>query len=193
MSTSLHHLKRINKLKHVQRHCNASADRAENTAEHIWSVAMYVWIMHEEFEKEFDTALDLDHMIKMSLMHDLVEIETGDTSVWKKEERQKQEQSDRDSSQRVFNTFAPKLSQEFSKLWDELEMNSTLEAKIVNGLDRLSPVIQRLITGQGWKKVPATIHDLDTLLLPKIMFSKTLMNMYIKLKEEAMEANLITW
>lgn len=192
MSTSLHHLKRINKLKHVKRHCNATADRAENTAEHVWSVAMYVWILHAEFEKEFDQKLDVHHMIKMSLMHDLVEIETGDVSVWDTEKRAKQEQNDQDMSQKVFQSFAPDLSQEFILLWNELTANATLEAKIVNGLDRLSPTIQRLITGQGWKSIPVTIHDLDALLLPKIMFCKTLQNLYIKIKEEALNAGLIT-
>lgn len=192
MSTSLHHLKRVNKLKHVKRHCNATAERAENTAEHVWSVAMYVWILHAELEKEFDQKLDVHHMIKMSLMHDLVEIETGDVSVWDTEKRAKQEQDDQDMSQKVFQSFAPDLSQEFILLWNELTANATLEAKIVNGLDRLSPTIQRLITGQGWKSIPVTIQDLDALLLPKIMFSKTLQNLYIKIKEEALNAGLIT-
>lgn len=193
MSTSLHHLKRINKLKQVKRHCNASVDRAENTAEHVWSVAMYVWILHAEFEKEFDQNIDVHHMIKMSLMHDLVEIETGDVSIWDKEKRAKQEQNDQDMSQKVFTAFTPELSHEFTMLWDELTANATLEARIVNGLDRLSPTIQRLITGQGWKSIPVTTRDLDALLMPKIIFSKTLVNLYNKIKEEALDAGLIVW
>jgi putative hydrolase of HD superfamily len=132
-------------------------------------------------------------MVKMSLMHDLVEIETGDVSVWDTEKRVRQEQNDQDMSQKVFQSFAPDLSQEFILLWNELTANATLEAKIVNGLDRLSPTIQRLITGQGWKSIPVTIHKLDALLLPKILFSKTLQNLYSKIKEEALEASLITW
>jgi 5'-deoxynucleotidase YfbR-like HD superfamily hydrolase len=113
--------------------------------------------------------------------------------VWDTEKRVRQEQNDQDMSQKVFQSFAPDLSQEFILLWNELTANATLEAKIVNGLDRLSPTIQRLITGQGWKSIPVTIHKLDALLLPKILFSKTLQNLYSKIKEEALEASLITW
>ena len=181
----------INKLKLVERKTISSSSRFESSAEHSWSVAMYAWILYSDFKKEFRDNINETRLIKMALVHDLVEIKSGDTSVWNKENRVESEKRDQKYSDIVFSEFPPELHQEFTELWNELEKNQSLEAKIINGLDRFSGAIQRLVTGQGWIELKATPTDLDIIQLPKIGFSKTLTKLLTELKTTALNQGLM--
>ena len=70
------------RLREVRRHNNATALRKESVAEHSWHLAMVSWVLHAEFERESGLSLDLPRMLKLCLMHDLVEIDAGDPSAW---------------------------------------------------------------------------------------------------------------
>ncbi|GAA2598832.1 HD domain-containing protein [Streptomyces axinellae] len=70
------------RLREVRRHNNATALRKESVAEHSWHLAMVSWVLHAEFERESGLSLDLTRMLKLCLMHDLVEIDAGDPSAW---------------------------------------------------------------------------------------------------------------
>ncbi|MDJ1133889.1 HD domain-containing protein [Streptomyces iconiensis] len=70
------------RLREVTRHNNATPSRKESVAEHSWHLAMISWVLHTEFERETGHTLDLTRMLKLSLMHDLVEIDAGDPSAW---------------------------------------------------------------------------------------------------------------
>ncbi len=180
-----------NKLKDVNRAVNGSVGRLENAAEHSWSVGMMCWLLAGTLEKEFGKKLDLNKMIKMALMHDLVEIVVGDASIFDPVLRKKKEAKEDKAARKFFSTLPPALKKEFTSLWTEFEALKTLEAKTVRAMDKISGVIQRMITKQAWHDVKGTTSHLDSLLADKLVFSQTLMNYYEELKKEAVKKRMI--
>lgn len=169
----------------------ATKTRKENSAEHSWSVATMVWLLETEFKKEFGKKINFEKAIKMALMHDIVETEVKDVSVWSLKERKKAEIKEKDIFGRVVDNLPDNLKRELSELWDEFEENKTTESKIVGGVDRISAAIQRVVTGQGWAKEGHNEKGLDKIQLPKIGFSKVLRELYKNLKKEAFEKKLL--
>ncbi|GDY31618.1 HD domain-containing protein [Gandjariella thermophila] len=178
------------RLREVSRHNEAVPGRRESVAEHSWHLALVCWVLHGEFEREFGTALDLTRMIKMCLMHDLVEIEVGDISAWHGDDRVKRAAEDA-AARRIFGTLPEELGGEFLRLWHEYESATTLEARLVRGVDRLNPALLRHLTGQGWSDVDAAAADLDALQLPRVGVSATLTELYHSIRRDAIAAGLL--
>ncbi|OGB59535.1 hypothetical protein A2Y27_03585 [candidate division CPR2 bacterium GWD1_39_7] len=175
----------------MERAVDATPQRRENSAEHSWSVALNCWLLRNELEQEFDTQLDLEKIFKMALMHDLVEIKSGDISAWDHAGRLNKKELEDKAAQEIFSDLPTMLRKELSLLWEEYEKHESLESKITQGLDRLSGTLQRLVSNQGWSDVKANIESLDEMQLPRIGFSKTLTKLYAKLKKEALDKELI--
>ena len=186
-------LKAIQSLKSVTRATLATEERKENSAEHSWSVAMIVWLLSYKFQEEFDQIIDIEKLIKMALMHDLIEIQIGDTSVWDKENRSKIEQQEQNKDIFLFLIASLPLSlkEELIELKDEFEEAKTLESKIVKGVDRLSAALQRVVTKQGWVNEGHNEKDLDNVQLPKIDFSEVLKSLYNQIKQESFQEDLL--
>lgn len=178
-------------LRGVTRHNNATADRKESVAEHSWHLALMCWVLSSQFDKEFQTKLDLARMLKMSILHDLVEIDAGDPSVWNKGHGDGKAEREETVAQTRFAEVDPELSSEFLELWHEYEAGETLESRIVRGLDRVNPAIMRYITGQGWADVNGTAESLDGVQLPRIEFSETLKSIYEDVKSQSIEKGLL--
>lgn len=184
-------IKFSSKLRAVIRQNNATPDRKESVAEHSWHLALISWVLHESFEQEFKTKISQQRIIKMCLMHDLVEINVGDISTWKPEERTDKASKEEASAKEIFSRLTPKLSQEMLSLWHELEKGETLEAKIAKGIDRVNPALMRMVTGQGWGDVNGNVSRLDQIQLPRVGFSKTLKKLYESIKKEALSTGLL--
>ena len=80
---------------------------------------------------------------------------------------------------------------ELLDLWHEYEEGSTIESKIVRGIDRLNPAFMRLVTKQGWADVDGSTKTLDEVQLPRVSFSKTLMALYEDIKSQAVVEGLL--
>jgi putative hydrolase of HD superfamily len=178
-------------LKKVERKVDVTLDRAENSAEHSWSVALYCWLLQKQLEEEFKTQLNTIKLFKMAVMHDLVEIKAGDISAWDQKGQEHKKENEDKAARMLFATLPKSLEEEFFALWNEYEAKETLEAKIAKGVDRLSGAFQHLTSGQGWSDVKATTADMDKMQLPRIEFSKTLLSLYEKLKQEALASHQI--
>ena len=178
-------------LRSITRNYNATPDRKESSAEHSWHLSLVAWLLHAEFEKEFRVNISLSKMIKMCIMHDLVEIEAGDVSIWDKDKRIQVSATEEDVAQTMFSRLPDFLRTEFLDLWHEYESQSTLEARIVKGIDRLNPSLMKLLTGQGWASVNGTVEKLDAIQLPCVAFSQTLSELYGSIKIEALESKLL--
>jgi len=178
-------------LKKVNRHCNATKDRKESTAEHSWSVALYCWLLADGIEKEFSQKVDKDKLIKMALLHDLVETIVGDVSQWHKKKQIDKKTNEDKAAETIKRQLSSNLGKEFIQLWQEFELGKSLESRIVRALDRFSAPLQRLVTGQGWFDVKATTKDLDEIQLPRLNFSETLLRLYKILKKEAVKKKQI--
>lgn len=183
------------RLREVERHNNATADRKESVAEHSWHLAMVSWLLHQQFEREFGHALELERMLKMCLMHDLVEIEAGDPSAWatqhSAEHTHDKARIEEEVAQRRFTPLPGPLGTEFLDLWHEYEEGVTPEARLVRGVDRLNPALMRLLTGQGWQDVDADAAALDRLQLPRVQVSETLTALYEEVRDAAVERGLL--
>lgn len=167
----------------------------ESDAEHSWSVAFMCMMLASRLEKEFDIHLDQSRMLKMALIHDLAEMETGDTKPWDTEARIGKEEKERKAMQKITETLPEDLHEEIISLWEECEKRETLEAKIVKSIDRIDPVIHRVTFGISWKGVVeeehATQEAFDSRQLYRHEFSKTLTTLYEAVRAEALEKGML--
>jgi putative hydrolase of HD superfamily len=141
----------VDKLKHVLRQTILlNRSRRENSAEHSWHVALLVFLLAEH-SKESD--IDLLHVMKMLVIHDLVEIDAGDTYCYDDKGRQDQHQREEIAADRIFGLLPADQAAEFRALWDEFEKRETAESRFANALDRVQPLLHNYFTdGQTWQE-----------------------------------------
>lgn len=124
--------------------------RQENSAEHSWHIALLVLILAEYAA---DTDLDLLQVIKLLLIHDLVEIDAGDTYCYDEVGGQDQQKREIKAAERIFNILPADQADAFRALWDEYEARATPESKFANALDRPQPFLHNYFTrGYTWQK-----------------------------------------
>lgn len=141
----------IDKLKHVYRQTLLiDRSRQENDAEHSWHLAMLAMILHEHANQP-DT--DLFHVLKMVLIHDLVEIDAGDTFIYDEKGNLDKAYREQAAADRLFALLPADQGAEIRALWDEFERRETPEAQFAAVIDRLQPLIHNYVTeGASWKK-----------------------------------------
>ena len=144
-------LREIDELKQILRQTVLVKDkRQENDAEHSWHLAMLVMILSEYSN---NPALDLLRTIKMALIHDLVEIDAGDTFCYDEHDRSEKTERERKGAHRVFGILPEEQAQEYIDLWEEFEAMETPEAQFAAAVDRLQPLLLNLYSeGYAWKK-----------------------------------------
>lgn len=124
--------------------------RAENTAEHSWHAALSA-ILLAPYANE---AVDIDKVTQMLLIHDLVEIEAGDTSVYDQEGIKLQEQAEKKAADIVFNKLPDNLGNDLRQLWDEFEARQTPDARFAKAIDRFLPLLSHYKNGgYSWKAI----------------------------------------
>ncbi len=129
--------------------------RHENSAEHSWHIALTVLVLSEYAR---DKAIDVLRVVEMLLIHDLVEIDAGDTYCYDDQGRQNQAQREKEAADRIFNILPEDQARSFRKLWDEFEVRDTAESRLANALDRLQPFLFNYFTkGQSWQE-----HDVKS-------------------------------
>lgn len=138
----------IDKLKTIERRAYiCGGKRRENSAEHSWHLAIAVWMLTEHFE----ISINLERTIKMALVHDLCEIDAGDTPVYS----QHQEDKFNNEKQCVdrLTDLAPNSLKEVKELWLEYENDLTIESKWVKIADRLLPFLHNISSsGKTWRE-----------------------------------------
>jgi putative hydrolase of HD superfamily len=141
----------IDKLKHISRRTMLTdRSREENSVEHSWHIATAVFLFSEYAQ---DQDIDLYRVIKMLLVHDLVEIDAGDTYCYDYESRQDQARREQEAAERIFKILPPDQSRSIRALWDEFENKDSPESKYANALDRFQAFLQNYFTkGQVWQK-----------------------------------------
>jgi len=132
----------IDQLKNVLRQSPVSGlSRKENSAEHSWHVSMYATVLASSVRPEADLA----RVLKMLLIHDIVEIEAGDTPLHG-DQSARTGQTDRElvAAKHLFGIPPTPQGEEFLDLWQEFEGGRSVGAQLAKALDRLQPVIQNL-------------------------------------------------
>ena len=123
--------------------CDGS--RAENSGEHSWHIALYAMILADQAA----TDVDINRVIKMLLIHDLVEIDAGDNPIFGDYDVAKAEAQEKLAADRIFGLLPADQTREFRGLWDEFEAATTADAKFAKSLDRFQPPNQNLASGGG--------------------------------------------
>lgn len=156
----------VDKLKTIYRRSYiADSSRKENDAEHSWHIALMAMILQEQSQNK---DIDLLKVIKMLLIHDLVEIYAGDVIVYDLTQRHEQEQKEKAASKKLFSLLPEDQNKEYIALWTEFEENETDEARFAHALDRLQPMLLNYAThGKTWQE--AHIKSGDVLTVNKII------------------------
>lgn len=139
----------LDRLKSVLRRTRVkSADgRLENSAEHSWHVALMAVLMEEHSNQPVDIA----KVIKMLLLHDIVEIDAGDTFVYDVVASAEQEENELKAAQRLFALLPKEQGEELFAVWLEFEAAQSAEALFAKALDRIIPMLLNFHNqGQSW-------------------------------------------
>ena len=157
----------VDKLKNVLRKTILmDRSRRENSAEHSWHIALTVLILSEYVK---DSAVDLFRVMKILLVHDLIEIDAGDTYCYDDQGRKDQAQREKNAADRIFNLLPADQATTLRELWDEFEERKTPESRFANALDRVQPFLHNYFTeGQIWREnniksgqVKSRMHPVD--------------------------------
>jgi len=139
------------KLKEVFRQTLVTQSRRpENSAEHSWHFALMIIVLAEHSNHQ---PLDVLRVLKMVLIHDLVEIDAGDTFAYDTQNMADQHEREARAADRIFGLLPPDQTAEFRALWDEFEAKTTPEARFAAACDRFHPMLLNCLTeGHAWQK-----------------------------------------
>jgi putative hydrolase of HD superfamily len=136
----------LDRLKGVTRKSKPiGLDRYENSAEHSWQIAMFAGAM-AEFA---DPGVDVHRVMQMLLVHDIGEIDTGDTIVYDDTGLAERKAAERVAVERIFGMLPNAHGARFLALWEEFEVGESAEARFAHAADRAMPVLLNLANGGG--------------------------------------------
>ncbi len=143
-------IKEIDKLKYIQRKTKLfNSHRQENDAEHSWHLAMMTIVLAQHADKPIDVL----KVLKMVLIHDIVEIDAGDTFIYDTAKNHTNTDEELLAAQRIFGLLPKEQAEEFIATWQEFEEGITDEAKFARAMDRFEPLLQNTSNNGGtWKE-----------------------------------------
>lgn len=132
-------IKEIDKVKYIQRKTKLfNSDRNENDAEHSWHLAVMAIVLAEHSNEDIDVL----KVVKMVLIHDIVEIDAGDTFIYDTQKDHSNTDEERLAANRIFGMLPKEQAEELIAIWEEFEAGETKEAKFAKAMDRLEPLLQ---------------------------------------------------
>jgi putative hydrolase of HD superfamily len=139
-------IKEIDKVKYIQRKTRLfNSERNENDAEHSWHLALMAIVLAEHSNEP----IDIFKVIKMVLIHDIVEIDAGDTFIYDSEKSHSNTNEERLAANRIFGLLPQEQANELIAIWEEFEAGETNEAKFAKTMDRLEPLLQNTSNNGG--------------------------------------------
>ena len=136
----------LDRLKGITRKSKpVGLDRYENSAEHSWQIALLAASMGEFA----DPGLDMHRVVAMLLVHDIGEIDTGDTIVYDDTGLAERKAAERVAVERIFGMLPSDAGARFLSLWEEFEAGESAEARFAHAADRAMPVLLNLANGGG--------------------------------------------
>ena len=123
--------------------------RRENSAEHSWHLSAMALVLAEHANADIDQL----RVLKMLLVHDIVEIDSGDTYIYDAAGNDTKAVREQEAAQRIFGLLPDDQKLELTRLWQEFEARETPEAKFAAALDRLMPLLHNYHTeGRSWRE-----------------------------------------
>ncbi len=146
----------IDKVKNIYRQTHLSNNgRNENDAEHSWHMAIMAYLLREYANEE----IDITRVMLMCLIHDIVEIDAGDTYAYDSEGLQTQTAREEAAKQRIFSMLPEEQAAEFIALFDEFNAYETAESKYAHAMDNVQPLILNNSNGgSDWKEHQVSVE-----------------------------------
>ncbi|MDD6436348.1 MAG: HD domain-containing protein [Clostridiales bacterium] len=140
----------IDKEKNIFRQTHLSDfGRRENDAEHAWHMAVMAYVLREYSNEK----IDISRVMLMCLIHDVVEIDAGDTYAYDEEGLKTQKAREDAAKERIFSLLPPDQKEEFIALFDEFEESETPEARFAHAMDNLQPLLlNNSNNGGDWRE-----------------------------------------
>lgn len=150
LASQIEFILELDRLKEILRQSTLlSGNRRENSAEHSWHTTMLAWLLVEHAEE----AIDAGRVMRMLLIHDVVEIDAGDTFLYDTEGAKTKAAREEKAADRLFNLLPGDQAEELRAIWDEFEAGETPDARYAGAADRLMPLLHNLHNGGlGWRK-----------------------------------------
>lgn len=181
----LEEMKKINRMTKV-----IGIDRRENDAEHSWHVAIMSMIL----EKYSIEEIDVNKVIKMLLVHDIVEIYAGDTFAYDELGNASKMQRELDSMDKLKAQVSEPMGDYIEALWLEFDNRESKEAKYANAMDRLQPILSNIYhpSGGTWKENNVSIKQVMKRIDPIKDFNMEVYNAVCEKVKEALEKGYLT-
>jgi putative hydrolase of HD superfamily len=179
----------LEKLKGVTRKVRPlGLDRYENSAEHSWQLAM----LAISLARYAESAIDIDRVIRMLLVHDIGEIDTGDTIVFAEGGWEERKAAELAAAKRIFGMLPEHPGPDFLALWQEFEQGESPEARFAHAVDRAMPVLLNLSNqGQSWRENGISYERVVRRIAPPIKAGCPALWNYLEARlEEAREKGL---
>jgi putative hydrolase of HD superfamily len=163
-------LNEADRLKHVMRATTTvDGTRPENSGEHSWHLALYALVLADQA----GPGVDIDRVIRMLLIHDLVEIDVGDVPIHSQNGQAHASAetmaAEAKAAERIFGLLPADLRDSLRALWEEFEAAETPDARFAKSLDRVQPVMANLQSGGGtWASYNVTFDQLESRVGSKI-------------------------
>lgn len=163
-------------------------DRREDDAQHSWHISVMAMVLSEYANEKIDTF----RVIKMLLIHDLVELYAGDTFCYDKTANQDKKEREMAAADQIFGMLDEDKAIEMRALWDEFEDGETPEAIFAASMDRLQPMLNNYHNSGGtWKKFDVPQSDIYKRIAPVKKSSDELWTFVEYMLEDALEKGLI--
>ncbi len=189
LSRQLEFIVEIDKLKNVLRRTSImDGSRRENSAEHSWHLALMALVLADYADQPVDTG----HVIRMLLLHDLVEVDAGDTFCYDEEGLLSQAEREQRAAKRLFGLLPSEQATELRNLWVEFEVGATAEARFAVALDRLQPLLCNLESkGGSWTAYGINASQVRNRMAPIAQSSSKLAELVGGLIQRAIDDGLL--
>ena len=175
----------IDKEKNILRQTHLSDHgRRENDAEHAWHMAIMAYLLKEYSNEPIDVA----KVMIMCLIHDVVEIDAGDTYAYDEKGKLSQREREVKAADRIFNLLPKDQAKSMRDLWEEFESCETPEAKFARCMDNLQPILLNEKTGgKSWRERQIKRSQVEERQKRTKMGSDTLMEVVTQIIEKNVE------
>lgn len=182
-------IKEIDKLKYIQRKTKLfNSDRPENDAEHSWHLAMMAVVLAEHSNQPIDVL----KVVKMVLIHDIVEIDAGDIFIYDTTKNHTNTDEELIAAKRIFGLLPENQAKNFIALWEEFEAGETNEAKFAKTMDRFEPLLQNTSNNGGtWAEFDVPYQKVYEKKFAMKAGSETIWNYAENLINESVEKGIL--
>jgi putative hydrolases of HD superfamily len=159
----------------------ADGSRRENSGEHSWHLALYALVLADQA----GPGVNIDRVVKMLILHDLVEIDTGDVPIHSANGAAHGSaavaEAEARAADRIFGLLPPDIGGPLRALWEEFEANESPDAVFAKSIDRVQPVLHNIASGGGsWTEYDVTFDQLESRVGQKVARGAPLLWAYVR-------------